>query len=143
MPLPRPVLIAIVVAACNSEPVGRICDLGGEPAPGQTVVASPSLDCTSRTCLRVPQDNPSPPEGSRYPTGSSGLCTAECSSDADCEREPGSPCVSGFTCAVAVTVGPFCCRKFCTCKDYRVGDPVEEAACDPANLENDCPNIER
>jgi hypothetical protein len=136
--------LVLLLAACSGEPVGRICDLGAfEPAVGQTIVASPSLDCTTRTCLKVPNDNPQPPEGSRYPEGSNGLCTAECSSDDDCERVTESPCVSGFTCAVAVTVGPFCCKKFCTCKDYLDGASLDRAACDPENPANTCPNIER
>ena len=58
--------------------------------------------------------------GSTYPEGNNGLCTAECESDSDCDRVPESPCMTGFTCGVAVTVGPFCCRKFCICKDYIV-----------------------
>ena len=65
------VSIALVLAgACGGEPVGRICDLGVEAPPaGQSVVASPSLDCTTRTCLKVPKTNTTPPEGSRYPEG--------------------------------------------------------------------------
>ena len=55
-----------------------------------------------------------------YPEGNNGLCTAECESDDDCDRVPESPCKTGFTCGVAVTVGPFCCKKFCICKDYIV-----------------------
>lgn len=140
------VSIALVFAgACGGEPVGRICDLGTEAPAGQSIVASPSLDCTSRTCLKVPKDNSSPPEGSRYPEGNKGLCTAECGSDSDCERVPESPCVSGFTCGIIVTVGPFCCRKFCVCKDYIVlpdsGEIPTPEACKP-NPDNECPNIE-
>jgi len=147
-----PALLFAVVAltfggACGGEPVGRICDLGVE-APGsmQAVVASPSLDCTTRTCLKIPKTNPSPPDGSRYPEGNKGLCTAECGSDSDCERVPESPCVSGFTCGIPVTVGPFCCRSFCICKDYIVlpetGELPVPAACDPANPDNDCRNLD-
>jgi hypothetical protein len=146
-----PVLLFAVLAlafsgACGGEPVGRICDLGVE-APGamQAVVASPSLDCTTRTCLKVPKTNTNPPAGSRYPEGNKGLCTAECGSDDDCERVPESPCISGFTCGIPVTVGPFCCRKFCICKDYVVvpedGLP-EPAACIASNPANDCRNLE-
>ena len=96
-------------------------------------MASPSLDCVSRTCLRVPLGRELPP-GSVYPAGNSGLCTAECSADSDCDRVPESPCTLGFTCGVAVTVGPFCCKKFCICKDYVVipdtGELAEPMACD-------------
>ena len=142
------VSVALALAgACGGEPVGRICDLGVEAPPaGQSVIASPSLDCTTRTCLKVPKDNNNPPEGSRYPEGNKGLCTAECDSESDCERVPESPCVSGFTCGIKVTVGPFCCRKFCICKDYIILPPSGElavpAACDPANPDNECANLD-
>jgi len=133
-------------AACTANPVGRICDLGTAlPEPSEVVVASPSLDCVSRTCLRVPESNPNPPAGSIYPGGTNGLCTAVCSSADDCERVPESPCKSGFTCGVAVTVGPFCCKRFCICKDYIVlpdnGVPTEPMACDPNNAANQCCNL--
>jgi hypothetical protein len=132
-------------AGCGGEPVGRICDLGVEaPNPNESVVASPSLDCQSRTCLKIPLTGDLP-EGSRYPEGNKGLCTAECTTDEDCERVPESPCKTGFTCAIPVVVGPFCCRKLCMCKDYIVlpeeGLPVP-AACDPGVEANSCCNLE-
>lgn len=138
-------LCALLVASCGGEPVGRICDLGEiDVAPSEVVVASPSLDCVSRTCLRVPQGRELPP-GSMFPGGNNGLCTAECESPDDCERVPESPCVTGFTCGIAVTVGPFCCRKFCICKDYVVvppsGEPPRPAACAPENPDNSCCNL--
>ena len=138
-------LAAAFGAACGGEPVGRICDLGTDtPAATEVVVASPSLDCVSRTCLRVPLSKELP-QGSTYPTGTNGLCTAECSSDDDCERVPESPCITGFTCGVAVTVGPFCCRKFCICKDYVVvpesGSIATPKACDPSIADNACCNL--
>lgn len=133
------------VGACTSNPVGRICDLGSEtPAPSEVVVASPSLDCVSRTCLREPLGRALPP-GSVYPAGNAGLCTAECSADSDCDRVPESPCTLGFTCGVAVTVGPFCCKKFCICKDYVVipesGQLAEPQACEASNASNACCNL--
>jgi hypothetical protein len=57
---------------------------------------------------------------------------------------PESPCKTGFTCAVPVVVGPFCCRKMCICKDYVVipdGGLDEPAACDPDNVGNACCNL--
>src|SRR4051794_12979446 len=61
------VLGLVLCAACTSNPVGRICDLGtAAPAPSEVVVASPSLDCVSRTCLRVPLGRELP-DGSSYP----------------------------------------------------------------------------
>ena len=130
----------VVWGACTSSPVGRICDLGAvSPAPSEVVVASPSLDCVSRTCLRVPLGRELP-DGSSFPEGNSGLCTAECSTDDDCERVAESPCKTGFTCAVATTVGPFCCRKLCQCKDY-IDLLPERAACDADNPANTCCNL--
>jgi hypothetical protein len=139
------VLAALVLGACGGEPVGRICDLGVvDPGDMEAIVASPSLDCTSRTCLKVPLRNPNPPDGSRYPEGR-GLCTAECEGNDDCERVPESPCVSGFTCGIPVVVGPFCCRKFCICKDYIVlpedGQLTVPAQCDASNPDNTCQNL--
>lgn len=138
-------LAAAFLVSCAGEPVGRICDLGTQmPAATEVVVASPSLDCVSRTCLRVPLSRELP-AGSSFPAGNNGLCTAECSEDSDCERVPESPCVSGFTCGVAVTVGPFCCRKFCICKDYVVvpdqGGLSTPQACDSSNADNTCCNL--
>ena len=137
---------SMFVAACGGEPVGRICDLGTAlPQAGEVVVASPSLDCVSRTCLRVPKGKELP-MGSKYPEGTNGLCTAECSSDSDCERVPESPCITGFTCGIAVTVGPFCCKNFCICKDYVVlpdeGELPTPKACESANADNACCNLD-
>jgi hypothetical protein len=116
------------MAACGSEQVGRVCDLGAIPAASEIVVASGSLDCVSRTCLRIPLAMQLPP-GSEYPAGANGLCTAECATDDDCESVPESPCAGGFSCATAVSVGPFRCKKFCMCRDY--GIPPEPLACAP------------
>ena len=132
-------------AGCSDNPVGRLCDLGAStPAVDTVVVASPSLDCVSRTCLRYPPNRPLPP-GSNPPPISSGLCTAECSTDSDCDRVPESPCVTGFTCGIAVTAGPFCCRKFCICKDYIVipdtGQLGTPKACDSNDNKNACCNL--
>jgi hypothetical protein len=85
------------------------------------------------------------PMGSTFPEGNNGLCTAECESDGDCDRVPESPCKTGFTCGVAVTVGPFCCRKFCICKDYIVipdsGQLATPMACDATEPANACCNL--
>lgn len=139
------VLLAALLAGCGGEPVGRVCDLGEQmPAAGEVVVASPSLDCVTRTCLRVPLGKELPP-GSEYPSGNNGLCTSECESEDDCERVPESPCTGGFACGVAVTVGPFCCKKFCVCKDYIVipqdGVIPTPKACDADDAANACCNL--
>ncbi len=138
-------LIVGVSFGCTSNPVGRICDLGTtSPGAEEVVVASPSLDCVSRTCLKVPLTR-ALPMGSVYPGGNNGLCTAECVADDDCDRVPESPCTTGFTCGIAVTVGPFCCRNFCICKDYIVvpdsGKLATPMACDPTNAANECCNL--
>jgi len=144
--LSQAVLVGLAfVAACTSNPVGRLCDLGsGATQSSEITVASPSLDCVSRTCLAVPLQT-SLPMGSVYPPPGNGLCTANCTADSDCDRVPESPCVTGFTCGVAVTVGPFCCEKFCICKDYVVvpdtGSLAQPMACDPSNAENACCNL--
>lgn len=138
--------IAAFSASCADNPVGRICDIGtAMPEATDVVVASPSLDCVSRTCLRVPLSRPSPP--SNPPSGNNGLCTAECSADSDCDRVPESPCTTGFTCGIATTVGPFCCRKFCICKDYIVvpepgGELATPKACEASNQDNLCCNLD-
>ena len=141
-------LSALALAGCEDNPVGRICDLGLSPMPNESVVASPSLDCVSRTCLRVPSAADKPlPEGGLPPSGNLGQCTAECSSDDDCDKVPESPCQTGFTCGIPVVVGPFCCKKLCICKDYVVIPPSgtlpEPTACNPDDENNACCNLDR
>ncbi len=137
----------VLGSACDNQ-VGRICDLGIEnPTANQAVVGSPSLDCQSKLCLKVPVDTSKEvPEGFRLLANSRGMCTSTCESDADCDKVPESPCVTGFTCGVAVTVGPFCCQKVCICKDYVVlpesGSLPEPAACVSDDLDNACCNLD-
>lgn len=133
-------LTMLGVAACSENPVGRKCFIGADAGNSmQSVIASPALECPSRTCLHTPLEGKLP-EGSEY----ADLCTAECSSDDDCDKVPESPCISGFTCAVPVVTGPFCCRKMCVCRDYLVipdgGVPLP-AACDPNDQTNTCCNL--
>lgn len=132
--------MAALTVACEENPVGRECFTGlDEGNPEQAIVASPALECQSRVCLRVPQDNPTLPEGSEYAS----LCTAECGSDEDCDRVPESPCQTGFACMVPTVVGSFCCRKLCVCKDYLILPvPPEPQACDPSIADNQCCNLE-
>jgi hypothetical protein len=141
------VVAFLASAGCSDNPVGRICDLGlDDPGLNQAVVGSPSLDCPTRTCLKYPVDpNKDLPEGFRSLSANKGMCTATCESDDDCDKVPESPCVEGFTCGVALTVGPFCCQKFCICKDYVVlppsGQLPDKLACDPTNTNNVCCNL--
>jgi hypothetical protein len=139
--------LAALATGCADNPVGRKCDLGtATPGVNDVVVASPSLDCVSRTCLKVPQGRDLPPGSDPLP-GNTGLCTAECTSDDECNRVPESPCVTGFTCGIpdGVTVGDFCCRKLCICKDYIVipdsGHLGVPQGCDAKNAENTCCNL--
>jgi hypothetical protein len=133
--------MAALTVACEENPVGRECFIGLDAgAPMQAIVASPALECQSRTCLRVPLERAQLPEGSEY----TNLCTAECASNEDCDRVPESPCQTGFTCMVPVVVGPFCCRKLCVCKDYLLipdGGIQQPQACDPAIEANSCCNL--
>jgi len=141
--------LAALGMGCDENPVGRICDLGtATPAGDEAVVASPSLDCVSRTCLRIPPGR-EPPPGSTVGnlTAQQGLCTAECTADSDCDRVPESPCLTGFTCGAATKAGESCCKKFCICKDFVVvpeesGELPIPAACDASNALNECCNLD-
>ena len=133
---------ALAAPACSNNPVGRRCFLGADAGNDtQAVIASPALECSSRTCLHYPKDTgATPPAGAEY----ADMCTAECSADSDCDKVPESPCQSGFTCAVAVTKGPFCCRKMCICKDFLEvpeGGIPEPIACNPDDSMNTCCNL--
>lgn len=132
--------VGMFLAACSENPVGRKCFIGLDAgAESQAVIASPALECPSRTCLHVPLTGQLPPD-SEY----ADLCTATCESDSDCDRVPESPCQNGFTCAIPVVVGPFCCRKMCICRDYLQipdGGVPTPAACVPGVPGNTCCNL--
>ncbi len=125
------VLLTLLTSAagCKGTQVGRQCILPslGDAGVSQTVVGSPALECQSRTCLHVAGASPD-------------MCTAECDSADDCEASSETPCQGGFVCAVPVVVGPFCCKKFCVCKDFNPSMDVP-AACDAANAANECCNL--
>ncbi|MCG8423303.1 MAG: hypothetical protein MJE77_35830 [Proteobacteria bacterium] len=134
--------VVAMTAACSDNPVGRECFLGTEtPSDTQVVVASPALECSSRTCIQIPlETGVILPEGSRYAS----LCTAECEVDSDCDRVPESPCQTGFTCGIATVVGKFCCRKLCMCRDYLLVPDAglsTPTACDPDDSTNQCCNL--
>lgn len=105
------VLAALFATGCPENPVGRICYIGIDAGtPLQNIIASPALECQSRTCLHMfDQDRA---------LGESDLCTGECESSDDCDKVAESPCKGGFSCIVPVVVGPFCCKKYCVCNDY-------------------------
>jgi hypothetical protein len=148
--LARAVLLAAVAASvlvglgagCEENPVGGFCWLGSDAGAVATTTISNGYECQSRMCLQVPLA-----AGHELPAehrSNDPLCTGHCESDDDCERVPSSPCVNGFTCAVATAVGPFCCERLCICKDYLIipdgGIPVP-AACDPDEPDNRCVNL--
>lgn len=103
-------LALATLAACDPEPVGLRCDLGEPARPGETVITSGSLDCTSRLCLRAA-------DSTTAGGNTIGMCTETCERDDDCVGDPTTPCDSGFTCAAPVAVGPFGCEKMCVCAD--------------------------
>ncbi len=121
--------LLLTAAGCKGTEVGRQCILPslGDAGLSETVVGSPALECQSRTCLHIPGTSPD-------------MCTAECGSADDCEASSETRCQGGFVCAVPVYVGPFCCKKFCICKDFNPSVDVP-AACDPANAANECCNL--
>jgi hypothetical protein len=137
-------ILGIAALGCSENPVGRKCFLGDivdlDAGEGeQTILSSPALECPSRTCLHVPLTG-TLPMGSEY----TDLCTAFCDGDDDCDKMEESPCVNGFTCAVATVVGPFCCRKVCICRDYIMipdgGVPLPQA-CNASDDTNQCCNL--
>lgn len=121
--------------------VGRKCYSGIDEAVQEAIVASPALECPTRMCLRFPKDGDKvPPDGADY----ADMCTAECTGDDDCSEAAESNCISGFTCAVAMQLGPFCCRKMCICNDFITvpeGGFPRPDACDPENASNTCINL--
>ena len=128
--------LVLGLAACKDNQVGRACFISGSGSDGgvseDTVVGSPAIECESSICLHIAGE----PDNE---------CTAKCSSDGDCETSPESPCKGGFTCAIPVVTGSFCCEKLCICKDFIGGDAgtlAAPAACDPANSANECCNLE-
>ncbi len=101
----------LVLAGCDPDPVGRRCDLGAPVEPAEVVLASGSLDCTSRLCLHAGED-----DGVAAAT-STGMCTAACATDDDCLADSTTPCEGGFACAPVTSVGPFGCEPVCVCRD--------------------------
>ena len=113
-------LTAVAAFGCENKHIGRTCDLAvpdaGAPSSGSEATVNPdALECPSRICL-LP--------GADKTTNTTALCTADCSSDDDCGDSEGTTdpnnnhCKSGFVCMVPTTVGNFCCKKLCVCKDF-------------------------
>src|SRR5256885_2322134 len=92
--------LAMGLSACKDSQVGRSCFIQGSAGDGgvasDTVVGSPAIECESSICLHIAGE----PDNQ---------CTARCGSDSDCETSPESSCKGGFTCAIPVVTGSFCC----------------------------------
>jgi hypothetical protein len=106
----RLVMIALLAAACQTPPpsIGGPCTTGtGAGPPGTITITGSAFDCQGGICVQIGG-------------ATSGTCSASCTSDADCRDVTpgaGAPCVSGFTCAVATSVGELACQKLCLCRD--------------------------
>jgi hypothetical protein len=130
------VMSVALLSACKGNEVGQRCILQTNPDEGPsqaTVVASASLDCDSRLCLHNRGKSPD-------------MCTAFCKDDSECETAQTSPCKNGFTCAVPVVTGAFCCQKMCICREQIGLDPgaslPEPAGCDASDSNAECCNLE-
>jgi hypothetical protein len=130
-------VVALGLAACNDEHIGRACNTNAPAdagaASGVSIISSPSLQCPSRICIQ--------PEGA---PAEASMCTASCTTDDDCsDPDPGTTCKKGFVCAWPTTAGPFCCQKMCVCHDFvtvpKGGFPVP-ATCMSPGSSPDAPN---
>jgi len=113
-------LVGLVSSGCEDKHIGRKCDLDapdGGTATGNTsaTINAQAVECPSRICLLPAEEKT---------TNTTALCTADCSSDDDCSDSEGTSsaadthCKTGFACLVPTTVGDFCCRRLCVCKDF-------------------------
>jgi hypothetical protein len=150
----------LVVAAvlggtsCENKHIGRKCQLSVDPDPGTsgtTATIDVGLECPSRICMLPAHE----PGVFQAPPQTTALCTADCSNDDDCADgelrntadTSDTRCQTGFACKVAETVGDFCCRRLCVCKDFigktpAGGYPTPEVCMStPANKAN-CKNIQ-
>jgi len=129
----------LAAAGCHSTHVGAPCSLdvpGDAGAPPETATINPTApECPGAICVLPASD---------AVTGTGPLCSADCSTDSDCSdsettHDLANPrCKSGFACAVLTTVGPFCCRKLCACRDFFSGPIETPLACMPGG---GCPNV--
>lgn len=118
------------VDAQERYPVGRACVTAADAGTTVTVVATPALECPSRACMSVAG-------------GNRARCTSACDRDEDCVAAPEAlDCAGGFVCAAVVELGPFCCVPLCVCADDVPSPPPLPAACEPANPQNQCCNLE-
>ena len=107
-------LLLVLLAACHGGDIGRPCTNPLGMAPQGNAIGKPEDPCNSQLCLITPSADSTQPGC----TGGRCICTAACITDGDCPSgNPFGSCASGYTCAVALTVGSECCDKLCMCKD--------------------------
>jgi hypothetical protein len=109
--------LVVMLGACEDKAIGRLCDVQADAGTKQAVFNGQALECPSRICIK-----PAYEQGA-VAKGTTAYCTAECSSDSDCDGATRSgtgdtKCSGGFICAVPFEVGPLCCKKLCVCKDF-------------------------
>src|SRR5687767_4698550 len=81
-----PVLLAVAMTAttgCEDKHIGRPCDLLADGGMNKTTFNGSALECPTRICVQ-PATHPQNPE-----TDTQALCTAECSTNEDCEEAEG------------------------------------------------------
>jgi hypothetical protein len=137
---------ALASSGCEDKHIGRKCDLDvpdGGVATGNLLatINSAAVECPTRICLLA---------AANKPTNTGSLCSADCSSDDDCGGETttnsnDTHCKSGFACLVPTTVGDFCCRRLCVCKDFvdtlQSDYHATPDACKPGNGLSSCPSV--
>jgi hypothetical protein len=140
-------LAGLVSSGCEDKHIGRKCDLDvsdAGTATGNTsaTINAQAVECPSRICLLPAEDKT---------TNTGSLCTADCSSDDDCSDSEGTSnpadvhCKTGFACLVPTTVGDFCCRHLCVCKDFvdtsAADYHTEPKVCIAGNGASSCQNV--
>jgi hypothetical protein len=136
--------LAGAAAGCPRVKVGTPCDLavgdgGLADADPSTATINPSAaECPGRLCVQPAAEKS---------TTTGPLCSADCSSDDDCDnnettRSVNDPrCKRGFACVVVTTVGPLCCRRLCACRDFfSDGGSETPLGCLPGSGST-CPNV--
>jgi len=128
-------LMAVVATGCTDNHIGRACEVipGAETQPPPTttgLINSAALECPSRICVLPAAQRPGQTTG---PT-----CSAECSSDSDCDNSEMATkgdntdrrCQGSYYCRVATNLGGFACRKLCLCSDF-INIPEVPGPCKP------------
>jgi hypothetical protein len=135
-------VVVLFATGCEDKTLGRSCDVAVDAGPSQGAWNTGATDCPSQICIK-------PAVQAGASTNTTAYCTAQCSSDNDCNgqtRDTSNPndkrCAGGFTCAVVFGQGPgqICCRKLCLCRDFIAPTgPVSPAACQDSSSPS-CPS---